>query len=101
MKPNVNRLKVTKTRITQSVLTQLAGLGLSIVDLDIILCFGRRIEQENITLFIFDPDFAPVDSNKLNYLQGITIRVFEGKIVSIDRAHSTGLDNSLKNESCK
>lgn len=98
MKPDMNRFRVTKTRVTQAALTQLPDLGLSVADLDIILCFGRRIEHNNVTLFIFDNDLTPVTSNKLNYLQGITIRVFEGEIISIHRDQRPDLANTLSGE---
>jgi hypothetical protein len=87
-----------KTRVTQAALAQLADLGLSVADLDIILCFGRRIEHDNVTFFIFDQDLTPVASNKLNCLQGVTIRVFEGKITDIYRDQGPDPANTLSGE---
>ena len=82
----MNKLKVTKLKITDPALRQLQQLQLSLADLDLIICFSRKTNYSSATLFQFDLTLAPEPiRSQLMRLTGITLRAESGEIVDIYR----------------
>jgi hypothetical protein len=89
----MHKLKVTRLKITPPALRQLQQLRLSLADLDLVICFSRKLCYSGITLYQFDPTLTPaVVRPQLLHLTGLALRVISGEIVEIYRDTQTLLN---------
>jgi hypothetical protein len=79
-----NRLIITRLRITPGVIARLNQLGLSLADLDFILCFARKTPGPGRTVYAFAPEKLPPEAaRQLSHLAGWAAIVMAGEVVDI------------------
>ena len=94
----MDKLKVRKLKITNVALQQLQQLHLSLADLDLIICFSRKIIHSCATFYQFDSTLAPAPIQpQLAHLTGVTLRAVSGEVVNIYR-DSQALSDTEKSE---
>jgi len=82
----MSNLKITKLKITPPALAQLQQLGLSLADLDLIICFSRKLCSSGKILYQFDSILIPAAIRpRLLHLTGLTLRIVSGEIVEVYR----------------
>jgi hypothetical protein len=82
----MDRLKVTKLKITSDAILRLQHLRLTLADLNLIICFSRKLILSDATLYQFDSALAPVSSRpQLAHLTGLTLRAVSGQVVDVYR----------------
>ena len=94
----MDKLKVRKLKITNAALRQLQQLHLSLADLDLIICFSRKIIHSCATIYQFDSRLAPVPIRpQIAHLTGFTLRAVSGEVVDIYRDNQA-LSDTEKSE---
>jgi hypothetical protein len=77
--------KVTRLRVSPEVSEQLHQLGLSTADLDVLVCFGRKLRLDDKTLYILDSQAPGPIRTQFGYLLDVYLIVISGEIVGISR----------------
>ena len=83
----MDKLKITKLRLTPAAQVRLDELGLTTADLDMVVCFNRKSESESVQLLVFDIEGVPdVARQEMEHLAGITLVVVNGEIKDVMRS---------------
>jgi hypothetical protein len=77
--------KVTRLRVSPEVSEQLHQIGLSTADLDVLICFGRKLLCDDKTLYILDSQAPAAIRSQFAHLLGVHLIVYSGEIVGISR----------------
>jgi hypothetical protein len=82
----MNKFRIKKLKITPPALRQLQQLQLSLADLDLIICFSRKVHRSGATLYRFDPTLAPAAIQpQLSHLTGLILHTVSSEVVEIYR----------------
>ena len=82
----MDKLKITKLRLTPAAHVRLDELGLTTADLDMVVCFNRKLESEETQLLVFDIERVPEGARQeVEQLTGITLVVINGEIKDVMR----------------
>ena len=82
----MEKLKITKLRLTPAARKRLDELGLTTADLDMVVCFNRKSESEDAQLLVFDLERVPEGARQeVEHLAGVTLVVVSGEIIDVMR----------------
>ena len=90
----MNRLKVTRLKLTSAAIAQLEALGLSLADLLCVICYARRTHGKEASRYRFDIEQVPAQlQEELRHLAGVELCAEAQQIVSARRLTIKELSN--------
>jgi hypothetical protein len=100
----MNRLKITRLKLTEAAAAQLDALGLSLADLVCVIRFARKTQDGEAQTYHFDIERVPAGIRaELQHLAGVELRVVSSAIVCATRLtmNETNTRDCLPNAGCE
>lgn len=90
----MNRLKITRLKLSAAAVSQMDALGVSLADLAFVIRFARSVGQDESQTCRFDIERVPSEiRDELQHLVGVEFRIVSRSIVSVTRTTISETDS--------
>ena len=91
----MKKFKVTKLKLSPEASARLRSLGLSLGDLDIVICLGHKINCDELTFYIFNQKQLAKADQHLAHLVNTILIISSGRIIDVCRDPQAQLEATV------